>query len=211
MRSRWRLAAVSGALASCALAASACSRPASSATPVYDPATRELVRIDYDYNADGVVDVRTHMRAGKPTRLEGDANGDGRLDRWEYYDAQGRLERVGASSQQDGTEDTWIYAVGEETRMDRSTQRDGRIDRREFYLRDVLVRAEADVNADGRFDSWEEYDNGRLAMLAVDEGTRSGRPTRRILYAADGSVRVEIDTDGDGRFELVPPVAEAVP
>jgi hypothetical protein len=192
------------ALAVFGLTAGGCSRT-SSATPVYDPATRELVRIDYDYNADGVVDVRTYMRAGKPTRLEGDANGDGRLDRWEYYDAQGRLERVGASSQQDGKEDTWIYATGADTRMEISTQRDGRVDRREFYRADVLVRAEADTNADLRVDSWEEYDNGRLAVMAIDEGQQRGRPTRRLLYAADGSVRVETDVDGDGRFELVPP------
>jgi hypothetical protein len=205
VRSRWLSAA-----ASFALVVSACSG-GSSATPVYDPETRELIRIDYDYNADGVVDVRTYMRAGKPTRLEGDANGDGRLDRWEYYDAQGQLERIGGSSQQDGKEDTWIYAAGEETRMEMSTQRDGRIDRREFYRRDVLVRAEADTNADGRFDSWEEYDAGRLAAIAIDEGQQSGRPTRRLLYAGDGSVRVETDLDGDGRFERVPAEGEAVP
>jgi hypothetical protein len=184
-----------------ALAAAAGCSTQSGATPVYDPNTRELTRIDYDYNADGIVDVRTFMRAGKPLRLEGDANGDGTVDRWEHYDQSGQLERVGASSQQDGTEDTWIYRFGDETRMELSTARDGRIDRREFYRGDVLVRAESDSDGDGRYDSWEQFDHGRLASIGVDDSGTTGRPTRRILYAADGSVRVEVDPDGDGRFE----------
>jgi hypothetical protein len=136
----------------------------SGVTPVYDPATRELVRIDYDYDANGTVDVRTFMRAGRPARLEGDADGDGTVDRWEYYDASGRLERIGASSQQDGTEDTWVFPAGDETRMDLSTARDGRIDRREFYRGDLLVRAESDTDGDGSIDSWERFENGRLSV-----------------------------------------------
>ena len=184
--------------------AAGCASSQSGATPIYDPATRELVRIDYDYNLDGVVDVRTFMRGGRPIRLEGDANGDGSVDRWEYYDPRGGLERLGASSRQDGIEDTWVYKSGDETRMEISTGRDGRVDRREFYRGDALLRAESDGNRDGRFDSWEQFDNGRLASIAVDEDAGTGRPTRRIAYAADGAVRVEVDRDGDGRFEPAP-------
>jgi hypothetical protein len=187
-----------------------CSSEQSGTTPVYDPVTRELARIDYDYNADGVIDVRTYMRAGKPQRLEGDADADGRVDRWEYYDHRGEIERVGASSQQDGTEDTWISRSGGETRMEISTQRDGRVDRREFYRGDVLLRAESDTDRDGRFDSWEAFENGRLASVAVDEDRHAGRPTRRLNYAEGGSVGVEIDPDGDGRFEPATPAGGAI-
>ena len=44
-------------------------------TPIYDPATRELVRLDYDINGDGRIDVRTYMAGGRPVRLEGGAQG----------------------------------------------------------------------------------------------------------------------------------------
>ena len=54
--------------------------------------------MDFDYDGDGRIDVRTYMRDGKPTRLEGDTNGDGLVDRWEYYDASGALTRVGGST-----------------------------------------------------------------------------------------------------------------
>lgn len=178
-----------------------CAAEPSTTVPVYDEATRELVRIDYDYNGDGVIDVRTYMRAGKPQRLEGDADGDGKFDRWEYYDWRGEVERIGASSQHDGTEDAWIYRVGDQTRLEFSTARDGRIDRREFYRGDVLLRAESDTDRDGRFDAWEEFANGRLSTVALDEDKRLGRPTRRLTYRGD-AVSVEVDADGDGRFEL---------
>lgn len=184
-----------------ALLAAACSAPPQgAATPVYNAQSRELERIDYDYNGDGAVDVRTYMQAGRPVRLEGDADADGRIDRWEYYDGQGRVTRVGASSQQDGIEDTWIYADGSDTRMEISSGRDGRIDRREYYRADVLLRAEADADRDGRIDTWEVFDNGRLASVAVDEDKRAGRATRRLVYGADGATRVEVDPDGDGTF-----------
>lgn len=190
------------------LVAGCSSQPQGVAVPVYDPQSRELLRIDYDYNRDGVIDVRTYMRAGRPERLEGDADADGRIDRWEYYDGQGAVVRVGASSQQDGVEDTWIYGSGRETRMEISTARDGRVDRWEYYRDEVLLRAEADTNHDSRLDTWEAYADGRLVSVALDEEKRSGRPTRQLQYGFDGSVRVEVDPDGDGRFEPEPVVAE---
>jgi hypothetical protein len=169
--------------------------------PVYDDATRELVRIDHDVNSDGRTDVRTSMANGRVVRLEGDSNGDGRPDRWEYYSADGRLEKIGGSSQQDGREDTWAYTAGDDVRLDISTLRDGRIDRREFYRRQRLQRTERDTNHDGLMDTWEEFDSGRLTLVAVDEDQRHGRPTRRVRYGAAGDAQIEVDSDGDGTFE----------
>lgn len=194
------------------LFAAACGAgPQGTATPVYNERSRELERIDYDYDGNGVADVRTYMQAGKPVRLEGDANADGKTDRWEYYDANGQVTRVGASSLQDGVEDTWIVSAGRDRRMERSMARDGRVDRWEFYRGEVLTRAEADTDRDGRVDRWEEYDNGRLAMVAIDEDKRTGRATRRLVYPAAGDVRIEIDPDGDGRFDVGPGSGEVEP
>ena len=150
---------------------------ACSATPqafgVYTHDTRVLVRLDYDYNADGAIDVRTYMRNGRPVRLEGDTDGDGRVDRWEYYGANGELLRIGASSEDDGREDTWIRTSGGERHVDISTARDGVIDRREVYRGDTLVRVEFD-------------------------DTRRGGPTRRIVYAGRGEARLEAIQKEDG-------------
>jgi hypothetical protein len=172
-------------------------------TPVYDQSSR-LIRLDYDYNHDGQVDVRTFMKDGRPERLEGDADGDGKTDRWEYYDAAGAVLRVGGSTKHDGVEDTWAYGSGDQVRVDLSTRRNGIVDRREFYNRDVLERTESDTNLDGLLDTWEQYESGRLAVLLLDdtktESKPKARPTRKLVYSRAGSPRVEIDPDGDGVF-----------
>ena len=178
------------------LAASACSRP-QRASGVYAHDTRELVRIDYDRNGDGVIDVRTYMREGRPVRLESDGDGDGRIDRWEYYDGSGALLRVGSSTRLDGREDAWVRQAGRERVVELSTARDNRVDRREFHRDGVLVRTESDSDGDGRVDVWEEFENGALVRVLFDEDKRHGRPTRRIVYGADGDAAVEpVEQDG---------------
>jgi hypothetical protein len=168
------------------------------AAGVYTPDSRTLVRLDYDYNGDGQIDVRTYMRDGMPTRLEGDVDGDGVVDRWEYYDASGALLRIGASTEGDGREDTWVRTVGQERHVDVSTRRDGTIDRREVYRGEHLVRAESDTNHDGRPDRWETFAGGAVTELLLDDTQRHGRPTRRIVYGAGGTARVEVVKKEDG-------------
>jgi hypothetical protein len=179
-------------------------------TPVYDEQTHTLVRIDYDYDRDGRVDVRTFMKNGRVERLEGDADGDGRVDRWEYYGPDGQLLRVGGSTGHDGVQDSWAYRSGDDLRLDLSTRRDGVVDRREFYRANMLVRTETDSDHDGHMDTWEEYDGGRLARVLFDD-RGLGRPTRRLTYEPGGSVRVDVAPNGDGRFVPAPASAAATP
>ncbi|MDP1569820.1 MAG: hypothetical protein Q8L86_07435 [Vicinamibacterales bacterium] len=174
--------------------------------PSYDPATRRLVRLDVDQNGDGRVDVRTYLDGNRPLRSEIDEAGSGRIDRWEYFDGAGQLARVGTSSTGDGIEDTWTHALTPdgERRVDLSTARDRRVDRREFYLGDDLIRAEDDVNGDGRPDKWETYESGVLRVVAFDTTYGAGRPDRRAVYDADGQFsHVEADLDGSGVFTRV--------
>ena len=170
---------------------SAACRVPQRAAGVYAHDTRALVRLDYDYDADGVIDVRTYMRNGRPVRLEGDANRDGRIDRWEYYGPAGELLRLGSSTEGDGREDSWLLFSGDERHVDISTRRDGIADRRERYSGDELVGTQADTDHDGLPDTWEEFENGALARVLFDETKRVGRPTRRIVYAPGGGARVE--------------------
>jgi hypothetical protein len=132
------------------------------------------------------------MRDGKPTRLEGDTNADGLVDRWEYYDAAGALIRIGGSSAGDGREDTWARTNGDERHIDISTRRDGIVDRREVYRGERLVRAESDTNHDGLSDWWETFDGKSVTELLLDDEKRYGRPTRRIVYGTNGTARVEM-------------------
>lgn len=168
--------------------------------PVYDPATRELQRLDYDVDEDGRIDVRTFMANGKPVRLEGDQDRDGKVDRWEYYGPSGDLVKLGTSSARDGVEDTWLFQAGQDRRMEMSTARDGVVDRFEFYRGPDLVRVETDVNRDGTIDHWEEYERGDLRVLRMDDEQHPGRPVRRLTYRDGAEPLLEVDPDGDGVF-----------
>lgn len=180
--------------------------------PVYDRETGKLTLLKYDSNGDGKPDTFSYMDGAQTVRIEIDVDGDGLIDRWEYYGPGQKLEKVGFSRAHDGKVDTWSYsnADGSISRVEISTARDGRANRTEYYAGGVVVRAEEDTDRDGKVDKWEQYAQGRLAIVAFDTKHR-GTPDRRILYAADGDVRVEVDPAGDGHFIPATDVAHAAP
>ena len=156
--------------------------------PVYD-AGGAIRRIDYDIDRDGRIDMRAYLVQGRTVRIEADGNGDGVVDRWEYYKADGELERLGTSSEADGVEDTWVVQAGDEMRVDISTRRDGIADRHEVHEKGVAIRAEQDSNGDGRIDLWQRFEGGKLRELLIDTTKVSGRPDRRLVYAEDGKIQ----------------------
>ena len=191
------LAVVAGAI-SCAAGPSDTRRT----VPVYDVYSGRLIRLAADQNGDGQIDQWTYLEGNRPLRGEADADGDGRIDRWEYFDANAQLTRVGTSSVNDGIEDTWTFvAVNGEVRVARSRRRDRQIDRLEFFSGNTLLRAEDDINGDGRTDRWDRYDGGVLREVGFDISMSRGRATRRVLYDGKGRfVAVEDDPEADGMF-----------
>jgi hypothetical protein len=174
--------------------------------PVYSEETGTLQELQYDANKDGRFETRTFMDGARPLRSEVDSDANGVTDRWEYYDAEGKLLRVGSSSANDGKEDTWTYpgADGTVSRVEISTRRDGKANRIEVWKGGSVSSAEEDSNADGRPDRWETYRNDVLASLALDTTRTSGRPDRRLIYGPGGGIeRIEEDPDGDGVFAPV--------
>jgi len=160
-------------------------------TAVYD-AGGAIRRIDYDTDRDGRIDMRAYLFNGRTVRIEADGNGDAVIDRWEYYGANGELNRLGTSSESDGVEDTWVVQGNGRMRVDISTRRDGIADRHELHENGIVVRAEQDTNGDGRIDQWQRFDRGKLRELLIDTTLASGEPNRRLLYADNGVLqRVE--------------------
>lgn len=182
-----------------AVACASCERP--HVTALYDLDTHLVSRLDYDDEMSGRIAARTYFSSGRPVRLEVDPDGNGSIDRWEYYGADGSLVRLGRSSRNDGREDTWVTQSGYSMRVDISTRRDGFVDRREFHEQGELVRTEQDTNFDRLVDEWQEFDNGKLHILLIDTEQRRGRPDRRLVYGPDGSLTgFALDPDGDGQF-----------
>jgi hypothetical protein len=155
------------------------------------------------------------MDGSRPVRSRIDRNQDGRLDRWEYYDAEGRLTKVGLSRADDGKPDAWAFpdAGGRIERIEASSARDeSKIDRWEYYTlaadgspEGVLQRVEEDTNGDGRRDKWERYENGALASAEFDED-HDGRPDRRLTYEESRLVLIEHTPDASGKYTRSTPV-----
>jgi hypothetical protein len=169
--------------------------------PVYDPVTGKLQLLRYDSKGNGQFDTFRYMDGARVIRVEIDSDGDGKIDRWEHYGPDQKLEKVGFSLQNDGKEDAWAWAGpdGATARVESSPRRDGKVSRIDHYEHGVLVRAEEDSDGDGQIDKWETYDGPRLATVAFDTMHR-GVPDRRIVYDADSNARIEVDPQGDGHF-----------
>lgn len=137
----------------------------------YDPKTGKLQRIDADLNKNGTIETFSYWDGTRVHRIEIDNDEDGKIDRWEHYDAQNKVERVGTSSKDDQVADTWTYPDqrGFLARVETDTNRDGVIDKRELFV----PRPGA---PDGRV----------LSVVELDIDS-SGSPARRLHYAVDGA------------------------
>jgi hypothetical protein len=149
----------------------------------YDRTTGKLSQLTVDAMKDGKPNITSYMDGTKFLRIEIDANEDGRIDRWEYYGADQKLERVGFSRADDGKVDAWAFQGpdGSVARVEVSTRRDGKPNRTEFYEKGALTRAEEDTDLDGRVDKWEQYESGALVSVSFDT-TKSGKPTTTVNY-----------------------------
>jgi hypothetical protein len=178
--------------------------------PTYDKATGRLKELTYDSNTNGRIDTWTDMDGARPLRSRIDRNEDGKLDRWEYYDDDGGLVKVGFSRHDDGKPDAWAFS-GPDGKVQRieisSVAEEGRIDRWEHYDtsrvgpdgRGALVRAEEDTNRDGKPDKWETYEGGAVRTVAFDENG-DGVADRRLTYAGSSMLQIESEPDASGRF-----------
>ena len=157
--------------------------------PVYDQKTGKLQLLKYDSNGNGVIDTWSYMDGARAVRIDIDVDEDGKIERWEYYGASQKLEKVGFSRARDGKEDAWSYpgAAGAVERIETSTRRDGKVSRVEHFKADRLVAAEEDSDQDGKTDKWETYDGERLASVAFDTQHR-GTADRRLIYGSNWPV-----------------------
>jgi hypothetical protein len=197
MRKNRYLFAVLPTLALFGVALAACGRERAEAkariTPEYNKTTGRLQLLKYDADSDGTPDTFSYMDGARVVRIEIDKNEDGKIERWEYYDANQKLEKVGFSRANDGVEDAWSYLGpdGQLSRIEISTQRNGKVSRIERYQQGKLTSAEEDTDADGKIDKWETYEGERLASVAFDTAHR-GAADRRLIYGADGTARLEV-------------------
>lgn len=130
-----------------------------------------------DVNNDGQPDIRTVMEGGRAKCRETDANFDGRVDIYRWFDAAGQVSRVEDDYDFDGRIDvvaTWQGGVVARDILD--TNFDGRTDTWRDYQGGHITELRRDSNGDGRVDTWERFDaEGRMTWSAND-ANQDGEP-----------------------------------
>ena len=133
----------------------------------------------------------TYLDGNRPLRGEADVDGDGRIDRWEYFDADGKVSTIGSSSRGDGVEDTWTSPVATsagETHIATSARRDRVRDRHAYYKEQTLLRVEEDTNGDGLINKWDRYEARRCAKSPLISRFQRAVPiAARCMTRRDGS------------------------
>jgi hypothetical protein len=171
----------------------------------YDKQTGRLTEITFDKNKNGRVDTWVAMDGARALSARIDTDEDGAIDRWEEYDAEGRLVKAGESREKNGKPDLWVFMAPDGTpehiemiEVSDVTNVEGVV-RREFYQAGARVRAEEDTDGDGVMDRWERYAGGVLTTVEFDDGRkRDGTPTQRFTYDGRGGL-MSIESEPDGR------------
>lgn len=127
----------------------------------------------FDGDQDGHPDATARITEPGLVRVERDADDDGVIDRWEYYDAASELQKIGFSLASDGVLDAWAHygPDGELTMIEVSTARDEQVDRWEYYEDGTMVRTAEDTTGDGQPDRWSTYVDGVLQTTTEADAT----------------------------------------
>lgn len=195
-----------------------CSRDTGAKAELDYNADGRLERVFFDANKNGRNESTSLMDGTRIVRVELDWDENGKVERWDFYNDDRSLQKVGLASKNDGVMDSQAFYSPEGVleRIEVSTARDGRFNRVEFYdVSGMLVRSEEDSNGDRRPDKWDTFAPVArpapglpvftIKSSAFDEAG-AGKPTRRMVFGDGGTLDyVEVDPDGDGRFSRLTP------
>lgn len=130
-----------------------------------------------DFNNDGKLDETYTYENGRLTKVEGDANLDGRVDYIVSYGENG----LPVTSQMD-------------------LNFDGVFEFKGVYERSNPKRVDIDWDGNGLVDRREEYTNGVIATVTYF-GPDGSRIVKRETYRGGLLAEATLDTDGDGELE----------
>ncbi len=159
---------------------------------IYAPDGSPVRRL-LDADGNGVAErVETFHPNRRPWQVQSDDDEDGIIDKWEVFDEDGELVRIGRATKRPGHPDVWIVPDGRGglRRREYDGSADGSIDRIEWFDGEVLTRVAVDSDHNGRLDRWQNWERGEVASERIDTDG-DGEPDRRLVYGPDGSIRLE--------------------
>ncbi|MFI5300937.1 MAG: hypothetical protein ACHREM_22880 [Polyangiales bacterium] len=122
-----------------------------------------------------------------------DLNGDGRVDVYTYLDDTGKTRRrESAYSASASIDEIATYKAGDLDVIARETNYDGKLDTWDFYEGGKLVRRERDKTGDGHIDEWWTFDSAAETVTVTQAEPRSGRPDPEqslVLSTAGGTIK----------------------
>ncbi|MEI9895833.1 MAG: DUF2007 domain-containing protein [Chthoniobacter sp.] len=130
-----------------------------------------------DNNHDGKPDYFATYRNGRIWKVEVDRNFDGKIDKWEFFDSEGRPERLECDENYDGQPDLWY-----------------------FYANGSVQRSEQDTDFNGQPD-WFGYFEGGILVRADCRPNGSKIVVRRLIYEHTILREEWVDEDQDGKFD----------
>jgi hypothetical protein len=142
--------------------------------PGFEKQPNEILS-EHDLTHDGKPDVLKYVlkdASGKEVllRKEKDLNGDGKIDAWEKYAADGSLVRVVYDLDFDGKPDVTLFYEKEQlVKKELAFGFDGVPRSWNYYEKGKLVRKERDTNGDTNVDYWEYWENGEVDRIGVDD------------------------------------------
>ena len=164
----------------------------------------ELRRRSYDAERRGSAGRVEFHGEGRLFRVELDQDGDGKVELWNFYDPEERLEKQEQDRAADGKVDTYVTldpATGKELRVLRDTDADGEIDSWRINHPDGSTeRLEEDRNRDGKADRFVTFAEGKPSRFEEDSDYDGRLDTQGDLGPEGDVLADERDTDGDGAF-----------
>jgi hypothetical protein len=137
----------------------------------------EIRSHEKDENHDGKPDLFYTYRDGKIVKVEVDRNFDGKIDEWDFYDREGRPERIERDENYDGRPDLWY-----------------------FYENGEVKRSEQDTDFNGQPDWFTTFEKG-LSARSDCRPNGSKIVVRRFIYVHGILSEEWVDEDQDGKFD----------
>jgi hypothetical protein len=132
-----------------------------------------------DADLDGRPEILRVMEGSRELCRAVDLNQDGVVDRFVYFDAQGRERRMESGFDTDDRPDeVSYYEGGVVVRKERQTNHDGKIDTWDYFDQGHLAREERDSNGDGFVDQWWFFSAaaGLDCPVVVVDADGNGKP-----------------------------------
>jgi hypothetical protein len=168
-------------------------------TPDADPAGKRDTALEHepcdlskpgalpmDADLDGRPEILRVMEGERELCRAIDLNRDGIVERFVYFDEQGRERRMESGFDTDDRPDEVTHlTAGVVVRKERQTNHDGKIDTWDYFDQGALAREERDSNGDGLVDQWWTFTAARpdcpTVVIDVDGNGKPDDQTRMSM------------------------------